>query len=106
MSLKIVPIFKEQLQQGESQSLLFYPEPKHKKMVGMMLTSNTEIAFSLNGGTDLVFNQKSVFHGSQVSPDKRTIQLSEELNGKAMKGVVTGLQNNTNASVYLLIETN
>ena len=102
---KTVRIFGEQLQQGESKTLLFYPESKHKKVLGVMLTSNTDVALSFNGGTELVFNQKSVFHGSQVSPNKRTIQLDEVLTGKAIRGVVTGLKNNSNASVYLIIET-
>ena len=101
---KMVRIFGEKLQQGESKTFLFYPESKHKKVLGVMLTSNTDVALSFNGGTDLLFNQKSVFHGSQVSPNKRTIKLEETLNGKAIKGVVTGMQSNTKASVYLIIE--
>lgn len=102
---KIEQIFSEQLQQEESKALLFIPNSRHKKVVGLMMTSNINVALSLQNGTDLVFNQQSVFHGSQVSPDNRVIKLNESLNGNAIKGIVTGLQNNTRASVYLVIET-
>ena len=102
---KIEQIFSEQLQSEESKPLLFVPIAKHKKVIGLMMTSNINVALSLHNGTDLIFNQQSVFHGSQVSPDDRVIKLDEPLNGNAIKGIVTGLQNNTKASVYLIIET-
>ena len=102
---KIVRLFGEHLQQEESKTLLFYPEHKHKKAVGMILSSNTSVALSFNDGTQLVFNQESLLQVAQVSPDKRIVKMNEILNGKAIKGVVTGLQNNTKASVYLIIET-
>jgi Cys-tRNA synthase (O-phospho-L-seryl-tRNA:Cys-tRNA synthase) len=101
---KIVRLFGEELQQDESRKLLFYPEHKHKKVVGMILSSNTSVALSFKGGAQQVFNQESLLQVAQVSPDKRIIQLNEELDGKAIKGVVTGMQNNTKASVYLIIE--
>jgi hypothetical protein len=102
---KIEQIFSERLQNGESRPLLFVPIAKHKKVIGLMMTSNVNVALSLHNGTDLIFNQQSVFHGSQVSPDDRVIKLDEPLNGNAIKGIVTGLQNNTQASVYLIIKT-
>jgi len=102
---KIEQIFSETLQNGETQPLLFVPISKHKKVVGLMMTSNINVALSLHNGTDLIFNQQSVFHGSQVSPDDRVIKLDEPLNGKTIKGIVTGLQNNTRASIYLIIES-
>lgn len=103
--LKIISVFSELLQQDESKNLLYSPTSNHQKIVGLMLTSNINVALSLHNGTDLIFNQQSVFHGSQVSPDDRVIKLDEPLNSKSVKGVVTGLQNNTKASVYLIIET-
>lgn len=102
---KIEPIFSDKLQNGESKPLLFVPTSKHIKIIGLMMTSNINVALSLHNGTDLIFNQQSVFHGSQVSPDDRVIKLDEPIKGNAIKGVVTGLQNNTQASVYLIIET-
>jgi hypothetical protein len=102
---KIEQIFSDKLQNGESKPLLFVPIAKHKKVIGIMMTSNINVALSLHNGTDLIFNQQSVFHGSQVSPDDRVIKLDEPLNGNAIKGIVSGLQNNTGASVYLIIET-
>lgn len=102
---KIINVFSEILQQDESMNLLYSPTSKHKKIVGLMLTSNINVALSLHNGTDLIFNQQSVFHGSQVSPDNRVIKLDEPINSKNVKGVVTGLQNNTRASVYLIIQS-
>lgn len=102
---KIEQVFSEQLQNGESKPLMFVPIAKHKKVIGLMMTSNINVALSLSNGTDLIFNQQSVFHGSQVSPDDRVIKLDEPLNGNAIKGIVTGLQNNIQTSVYLIIET-
>jgi len=102
---KIEQIFSEQLQQGESKSILFIPHSRLKKIVGLMMTSNINVALSLQNGTDLIFNQQSVFHGSQVSPDNRVIDLNELIKGDAINGIVTGLQNNTKASVYLIFET-
>ncbi len=102
---KIENIFREQLQQGESKPLLFIPIAKQQRITGLMMTSNIEVALSLFDGTDLIFNQQSVYHGSQVSPDDRVIRLDEPLFGKAVKGMVTGLQSNTRASVYLIIES-
>ena len=102
---KIEQIFSEQLQQGESKAILFVPHNRQQKIVGLMMTSNINVALSLQNGTDLIFNQQSVFHGSQVSPDDRVIELDESIKGDAVKGIVTGLQNNTKASIYLVIET-
>lgn len=102
---KIEQIFNDQLQQGESKAILFVPHSRHQKIVGLMMTSNINVALSLKYGTDLIFNQQSVFHGSQVSPDDRVIELDELIKGDVIKGIVTGLQNNTRASVYLIIET-
>ena len=102
---KIEPLFSEQLQQGENQSLLFVSNIRHKKIVGLMMTSNINVALSFQNGTSLIFNQQSVFHGSQVSPDERVIKLNEPLDGNAITGIVTGLQDDTRASVYLIIET-
>lgn len=102
---KIEQIFSEQLQQGESKAILFVPHSKHQKIVGLMMSSNINVALSLQNGTDLIFNQQSVFHGSQVSPDDRVIELDEIFKNDVVKGVITGLQNNTRASVYLIIET-
>ena len=103
--LKIEQIFSEQLQQAESKSLLFVPHSRHKRVVGLMMTSNINVALSMQNGTSLIFNQQSVFHGSQVSPDERVIELNQPLEGNAIKGIVTGLQDDTTASVYLIIET-
>ena len=109
MKLTIEKIFENVITTGEALPLHFVPKNKDKMIKGLMLSTNIDVSLSFKSGTDLKYNQQTIFHGTQVAPNKRIMQLDEPLNENPIKGIVvappqSGEPQTYPASVYLIIE--